>query len=429
MTEIIPQDKQVALIDIYFAIIITVGLDHFINDFLFNDHLKQLDLFHALNLFYNPQTLFNILFFVSVYVWLILHWIIYHKLINIRPYEGSPPKFLIDIAMFSIIFLILGLSFYVYSGLTFCIFVLFFAILHVLGFAWFSLPSASKKGQYSEDAESKNKSLDRHDRSMHIICLVVYTIWLISFVLTTLLTNAVEKSTIRYAIMVTVILTIFGFSIGRSIVYRKEQEEIELKIPKENERIKEVSSHYIKGKATGNYRWFFLEAKNHHKQKTAINCVIYLQYYRALSDNNPNLRSPDAVEFKWKGVNAKDVIIRPNRARRFDAFYVCKCNPRQVHLGINEELLTTIDEEYQKAYTLESYEDATFELCFRLFSLNFSHEEKKFILHIDNDIFNVDGSKSEKVLHEITHKCYKCDNRRELISKELAYPITYGHRS
>ena len=365
------------------------------------------------------------IFFVSVYVWLILHWIIYHKLINIRPYEGSPAKFLIDIAMFSIVFLILALSFHVYTGVTFCLFVLLFAILHSLGVVWFSLPSASKKDKHSEEeANEENKSLDRHDKSMHIICVILYMIFLVSLISTTLLTNGIVKTSIRCAIISAAILTILGFSVGRSLVYRKEQEEIELKIPdgkpygkpdEKNERIKDVNSHYIQDKPKGDYRWFFLEAKNNHSQKTAINCVIYLQYYRVLSDNNlQEPVRPDAVEFKWKGVNAKDVIIRPNRARRFDAFYICKCEPQTVHLGINEELLTTIDKEYQNAYTLDPTKGNTFELCFRLFSLNFSHEEKKFILHIDDDIISTDNSQSRNVLHESTYnKCYKCNKIRE----------------
>src|SRR5215212_591859 len=91
------EDKQVTLVNVYFVLILSVGLDRYIHDFL----LKNPNILQGINdfttkFFQSPsiQSLsislsdllksqnaiavcLDVVFFTFTYVWVILHWILY----------------------------------------------------------------------------------------------------------------------------------------------------------------------------------------------------------------------------------------------------------------------------------------------------------------------------------------------------------------
>ena len=93
-------DYRELLIDIFFAIIIAVGLDGFVRDFLV-DSLNELS---------KTSITLDILFFFAAYFWVISHWVSYHELITKYPYYRWS-KFFVDIALFSVMFIIVNISY------------------------------------------------------------------------------------------------------------------------------------------------------------------------------------------------------------------------------------------------------------------------------------------------------------------------------
>jgi hypothetical protein len=93
-------DYREILIDIFFAIIIVVGFDRFIRDFLL-DHMEEIS---------SPSIMLDIFFFFTAYFWVITHWVSYHELITKYPYYRWR-KFFVDIFLFSLMFIIINISF------------------------------------------------------------------------------------------------------------------------------------------------------------------------------------------------------------------------------------------------------------------------------------------------------------------------------
>jgi hypothetical protein len=93
-------DYRELLIDIFFAIIIAVGFDRFIRDFLL-EHMEEIS---------SLPIMLDIFFFVGAYFWVISHWVSYHELITKYPYYRWR-KFFVDIFLFSIMFIIINISF------------------------------------------------------------------------------------------------------------------------------------------------------------------------------------------------------------------------------------------------------------------------------------------------------------------------------
>jgi hypothetical protein len=109
-------DYRELLIDIFFAIIITIGLERFLYDFLFTNlyRLVSFDVPSLANLFSVSETLVDTFFFFAAYFWVISHWIFYHELIKKYPYY-NPWKFFVDITLFSIMFVIINASYSAYN--------------------------------------------------------------------------------------------------------------------------------------------------------------------------------------------------------------------------------------------------------------------------------------------------------------------------
>jgi hypothetical protein len=93
-------DYRELLIDIFFAIIIAVGFDGFVRDFLI-DNIKEIS---------SPSIILDIFFFFTAYFWVISHWVFYHELITKYPYYRWR-KFFVDVALFSLMFVIANISY------------------------------------------------------------------------------------------------------------------------------------------------------------------------------------------------------------------------------------------------------------------------------------------------------------------------------
>src|SRR5919197_1081556 len=104
-------DYRELLIDIFFAIVIAVGLDRFFREFLIIHltELKSFDLESIFQVFYTSIR-FDMFFFFGAYFWVISHWVFYHELITKYPYYRWP-KFFVDITLFSIMFIMVNISF------------------------------------------------------------------------------------------------------------------------------------------------------------------------------------------------------------------------------------------------------------------------------------------------------------------------------
>jgi hypothetical protein len=133
-------DYREILVDIFFAIIITIGFDGFIHEFFLLDiispKLESFDISILLNRFSaEPSLLFNMFFFFAAYFWVISHWIFYHELIEKYPYYNSW-KFFVDITLFSIMFVIINISYSAYDIRITPLFFLLVAIWYFFACLW-----------------------------------------------------------------------------------------------------------------------------------------------------------------------------------------------------------------------------------------------------------------------------------------------------
>jgi hypothetical protein len=134
-------DTRELLIDIFFAIIIAVGFENFVQHFILTEVLKSSsDLFSLTSKFSTTGILIDTLFFFASYFWVISHWVFYHDLIEKYPYYNWW-KFFVDISLFSIMFLIVNISYSVYStnqinNAIASLFILLLAIWYLLSCLW-----------------------------------------------------------------------------------------------------------------------------------------------------------------------------------------------------------------------------------------------------------------------------------------------------
>lgn len=134
-------DTRELLIDIFFAIIIAVGFENFVQHFILTEVLKSSsDLFSLTSKFLTTGILIDTLFFFGSYFWVISHWVFYHELIEKYPYYNWW-KFFVDISLFSIMFLIVNISYSVYStneinNAIASLFILLLTIWYLLSCLW-----------------------------------------------------------------------------------------------------------------------------------------------------------------------------------------------------------------------------------------------------------------------------------------------------
>lgn len=114
------------LINVFFGGIITNGLNRFLFDFFLPNEPK-------LYLF-DIWVLLDFLFFITAFFWVVSQWVIYHELIKRYPYDKDNRRFFIDIARFSLMFIILNTSFLAHTR--FFTLILSITIWHVVAFVW-----------------------------------------------------------------------------------------------------------------------------------------------------------------------------------------------------------------------------------------------------------------------------------------------------
>jgi hypothetical protein len=147
---------------IFFGVIIAVGLDRFVNDFLFFHLVKFFSAFSNTALLFNytyishhAPTLFNIVFFLVTFFWVISHWVFYNGLIKKYPYKRWA-KFFVDIILFSLMFVAMDLSFRAYN--IFSLFVLLIIIWHFFACFW-HLSERGLRDRVKEDTIAHVKRL------------------------------------------------------------------------------------------------------------------------------------------------------------------------------------------------------------------------------------------------------------------------------
>ncbi len=114
------------LINIFFGGIITIGINRFLFDFLLIEEQK-------LYLFDIP-ILFDSLFFITAFFWVVSQWVIYHESITKYPYGLRYRRFFIDILRFSLMFIILNTSFF--ANTKFFALILSITVWHIISFIW-----------------------------------------------------------------------------------------------------------------------------------------------------------------------------------------------------------------------------------------------------------------------------------------------------
>jgi len=207
------EDHRRAFISsIFFAIILTDGLTKFVENYIKTDNFKGDLLLNLHNFIMNyinfdksaQSELINILFFAVTFFWIVSHWIFYHQLITRYPYYRWR-KFLVDIAVFSIMFVTLRLSLRASDPNIFSIFVLLVAVWYALCSLWhFSDRGLRPVRQYSD---------------FLVIKSIVYFSILILFIIS-------ENPVIKYTLMISVIVLIMGFNIDRLNKFITKKEKV-----------------------------------------------------------------------------------------------------------------------------------------------------------------------------------------------------------
>jgi hypothetical protein len=129
-------DYRELLIDIFFAIVIAVGLDRFLREFLiiYLNKLSSFDL-ESISKVFSVPIRFDIFFFIAAYFWVISHWVFYHELVSKYPYYRWR-KFFVDITLFSIMFIVVNISFGVDKSAITLLFVWLLIVWYLFACLW-----------------------------------------------------------------------------------------------------------------------------------------------------------------------------------------------------------------------------------------------------------------------------------------------------
>jgi len=180
------------LINVFFGGIITVGLNRFLFDFLLPQEPK---LYH-----FDIPVLFDFLFFIIAFFWVVSQWVIYHELIKKYPYGISNGRFFIDIVRFSLMFIILNTSFLAHTR--FFALILSITIWHAVSLVWHL---------WNRELEYKVRT---HIR-VHIISVISYASISIVFLIMQPLLIQPYGIIINYVIMMAAIASMILFNVAR----------------------------------------------------------------------------------------------------------------------------------------------------------------------------------------------------------------------
>jgi hypothetical protein len=156
-------------------------------------------------------------------------------------------------------------------------------------------------------------------------------------------------------------------------------------------------------------RWYHINIKNLHERKMAVGCVAYLESIRDISTGE--VRVPEPVEFKWKGMKTAKVAIPPKTNRLLDAFFVFCSSPNIVYLSINQFLVDFSG--FHDQYTLKGPND--YELEYVIFSANFSPVKGSFILQIAGRLQDIKFHKNNIDKKLKMHSTITVNRRRRLM--------------
>jgi len=426
MPEVFSTDRETALIVILFSIIIGAGLDPFIKQGVFFDDLSKWHLESSSNSTsvkgsnpiplnnYLPPT-FSLLFFIGAFLLIILHWIIYHKIIAIHPYQKESYRFFIDILIFSFIFLIAVLSSSVYkdkSSYTFVFFVSLLIAFHICSLMWWRKRNSETKTNGNQKQSEKKSpcvitplhlDLDLKDARDHTLMLIIYIAIALASITITSFSSGLLKEYLLVALMSSVVTLMIGYSITRFRKYRVFDEDDFLTFEvDQNPDPPRALTHY-KENDDKKYYWYHIRIDNRHTEKTAYDCVIYLVNYEEICNGDSQKKTLESVEFKWKGVNLKEVSIMPLSCRYFDAFYINDDRKEKnvLRLGINHYLADY--EDYEEKFRLHG---THYKITFILHSLNFPAVTDTFIIHNDGP----NNSKIHKDNKKENSKCEDCSH-------------------
>ena len=347
------------------------------------------------NLLNSLPVFLNLLAFFITFAWVVAHWVIYHKLIDVYPYAENIKKFAIDIVSFGIVFMILFVSPTIYNQQSilpfssFSLFVLLFALFHILRWRWFTIDIKKhiSNSRYRSNRGPDIRKLATHGyyEENHVLMFIVYVVIFIVFVLCAYAPSSFESKGIVLQGIIIIAIIVPGIYIAFRLYTF---------LPKKTPLMKLESpdappigiQHYDTTRFPEKLcYWYHILAKNRHKEKIALNCSVYLKEYKIIKTYHERIpgRAIDPVEFKWKGVRSQEIIIPPEGERYIDAFYMVQdeidniTHANYVHLGINENLVDYSG--YLEQYTLN--EGSNYELTFRLISSTFPGIQETFILH------------------------------------------------
>jgi hypothetical protein len=134
-------------------------------------------------------------------------------------------------------------------------------------------------------------------------------------------------------------------------------------------------------------RFFHIDVNNLHKSKLALGCFAYL--VRVVNLGTGQALDIPNIELKWAGYLHPSVVIPPDTTRQFDAFWIPKQTPVQIHFYIpwcdSTQFIPT---------QLKGPGD--YELTYSVRSETFREATAAFRLHVGATIEDSDFSESQR---------------------------------
>ncbi len=131
-------------------------------------------------------------------------------------------------------------------------------------------------------------------------------------------------------------------------------------------------------------RYYQIAVNNLHREKTARECVAYVD--RIVDLSTGKIEIPDLVELKWSGVITREAVIPAKKSRLLDAFHVSSAAPKVARIGINRFIVDST--RFRDTYDLTGAGD--FEIDYVVCSREFAALRSTFILHLGNRLEDIE---------------------------------------
>jgi hypothetical protein len=122
-------------------------------------------------------------------------------------------------------------------------------------------------------------------------------------------------------------------------------------------------------------RFFHIDVRNRHRDKTAMNCYAYLE--KAINLDTSVEIPLRAVEFKWAGLVLPNAHIPPGKARRFDAFWIPHHLPTKLQFNVYSDATDYIPH-------IEG--EGRYEFSYLVLADNFPASRASFILSLNKSL-------------------------------------------